>query len=331
MPPTTENELRAQCKKLVEKFPTRTFLVAGDLILDAYLEGKALGIANEAPVPLLEIQRTRRQPGGAANVAANLAALQAKTILTGGIGRDEAGLALEQVLRSFPLEFRPVYWERETIEKTRILSGQQYYLRLDQEDSTPLPDSVNQAIMQIIWETAPQVDAIIISDYAKGIINPGMASAVEGLAREIQKPILADIKPTHLPLWLGLSLATPNRSEALAMLNHLGDEVPAAIPSSDLASLLQKKLQCPLILKLSDEGLIAADQDGTLTVFPALCSTPANTTGAGDTVLAVAAAALACGAPLHEAAWLANLAASLAVAQASTHQVTLEELREALQ
>jgi|WetSurMetagenome_2_1015567.scaffolds.fasta_scaffold139932_1 rfaE bifunctional protein kinase chain/domain len=330
MPLTSQNELRAQCKELVEKFQTRTFLVVGDLILDVYLEGKALGIANEAPVPLLEIQQITRQPGGAANVAANLAALQAKTMLTGGLGRDEAGLALEQALRPFHLELRPVYWERETIEKTRILSGQQYYLRLDQEDSTPLSDLVNHALMQIIRESAPPVDAIIISDYAKGIVNPGMAKAVEKLACAIQKPILADIKPAHVPLWRRLSLVTPNRSEALSMLNLWGDEVPAEIASGDLASLLQEKLQCPLILKLSEEGLIAVDQEGTLTAFPALCSAPANTTGAGDTVLAVAAAALTCGAPLRQAAWLANLAASLAVTHASTYPVTIKELQEAL-
>lgn len=224
----------------------------------------------------------------------------------------------------------PLMWERETTQKTRILSGTHYYLRLDQEDSTPLPDTINQRLIKALEELIPAVDAVVISDYAKGIINSETVAALEELAARYQRPVYADIKPANICLWKKTDLLTPNRQEAFRMLELLGGSPAETLQSETLASELKTRISGSLLLKLSEEGMLSVDQQGAITAFPALCKNPANTTGAGDTVLAVAAAALNCQATLAEAGGLANLAASISVSKADTHPVTITELREAL-
>jgi rfaE bifunctional protein kinase chain/domain len=327
---TFDAETRKRCLEILDRFPNCNFLVVGDLMLDIYLEGKAAGVADEAPVPLLEIRQSHAQPGGAANVAANLSALGARTVLLGGAGDDEAGVTLKQLLQSRHIMLHPLGWERETTQKTRILSGTHYYLRLDQEDSSPLPDTTNLRLIQALEELIPAVDAVVVSDYAKGIINPATAAALEETAARCQKPVYADIKPANISLWKKMDLLTPNRQEAFSMLERPGGHPTEPLHSETLARELKKRIGGSLLLKLSEEGMLAVDQQGVLTAFPAFCKNPANTTGAGDTVLAVASAALGCRATLAEAGWLASLAASIAVSRADTYPVTSEELRKAL-
>lgn len=330
MPHTFNTKLQRRCLDLLDRFSECYFLVVGDLMLDVYLEGKAAGVANEAPVPLLEIRQSNAQPGGAANVAANLSALGARTVLLGGAGDDEAGITLKQLLQSRQMVLHPLMWERETTQKTRIFSGTHYYLRLDQEDSSPLPDTINQRLIQALEELIPPVDAVVISDYAKGIINPKTVAALEETAARYQKPVYADIKPANLSLWRRVDLLTPNRQEAFSMLKLLGGQPTETLQSETIASELRTRISGSLLLKLSEEGMLSADLQGAITAFPALCKNPANAAGAGDTVLAVASAALNCQATLAEAGWLASLAASIAVSRADTHPVTNHELRQAL-
>jgi rfaE bifunctional protein kinase chain/domain len=328
---TLNAAMRRRCQEFLDRFSEGYFLVVGDLMLDIYLEGKAAGVADEAPVPLLEIRRRDTQAGGAANVAASLSALGARTVLLGGAGDDEAGITLKQQMRARNILLHPLLWERETTQKTRIMSGTHYYLRLDQEDSSPLPTTINQRLIQALEKLIPTVDAVVVSDYAKGVINPTTVAALEEMAARFQKPVYADIKPANLSLWKAVDLLTPNRQEAFNMLELLGKQSTETLQNGTIACELRKRILGSLLLKLSEEGMLSVDQQGTIVAYPALTKNPVNTAGAGDTVLAVASAALHCQATLVEAGWLASLAASIAVSKPDTHPVTIAELRQALQ
>jgi D-beta-D-heptose 7-phosphate kinase/D-beta-D-heptose 1-phosphate adenosyltransferase len=317
-------------RELLNRFVQLKALVVGDVILDVYLQGQAAGIANEAPVPLLDISETWNSLGGAANVAANLAGLGIKTHLIGAAGQDAAGAILQQLLDSRGITFDPIISERPTIQKTRILSDKHYYLRIDEEDTSPLSSSEVEALDEKIKAVLPQVNLLIVSDYDKGLLTPDASRVIETAAQHFQVQLSGDIKPQNIPFWHHLNLITPNRQEGRTMGIVL--QLPEIQPGDDavLARQLSSALNCQVLLTLAQEGMIAADRGGAPQCLPACSKNPVNTSGAGDTVLATAAAALAAGAELKDAAWLAGLAASIAVSYEDTHAVTADELNMAL-
>jgi D-beta-D-heptose 7-phosphate kinase/D-beta-D-heptose 1-phosphate adenosyltransferase len=171
---------------------------------------------------------------------------------------------------------------------------------------------------------------VLLSDYDKGTVTPSLIRWIESRAEQTKLPIYADLKPRNATLWRNLSLITPNLSEARELFGKLQPERSVPEEPADLASALSKQFLSQVVLKMSEQGLLAVDQSGTLCRLDALAQHPVNVSGAGDTVFATLSAALAAGAALEEAAVLANLAASLAVAQEITHAVSAEELLEAL-
>lgn len=316
---------------ILKRFQQLNVLVLGDVMLDVYLQGEAAGIANEAPVPLLEISHMQAQLGGAANVAANLAALGLKTHLIGIVGKDSEAETLAQLVGQAGISFDPIVGNRPTTQKTRVLSGQHYYLRIDEEEATPLSAEEVSRLETKIRALLPHLDLIVVSDYDKGFFAAASCEMIERLAGQQDIPLCGDIKPQNIRCWTRLDLLTPNQAEGQKLAELLGVQGRESLTAAALAEQLSRELQCQLLLKLAEQGMVAAGPSEKAQSFPAFCQNPKNTSGAGDTVLATAAAVLAAGAELAEAAYLASRAAAIAVSFEGTHAITAAQLREALQ
>ncbi|MDE2756967.1 MAG: bifunctional ADP-heptose synthase [Acidobacteriota bacterium] len=305
-------------------------LVVGDVMLDTYLSCRALGVADEAPVPLLEIRGQSQALGGAANVARNLARLGARTALVGMVGGDSEAAAIKGLLRESGVEGSLLETRRPTTLKTRVLSGDHYYLRLDEEELTPLTEAEQAALAARIEAQLSEVDLLVVSDYDKGLLSPSLAERIERLAREGDRGIVADLKPRNALNWRHLDLIAPNLSEARSLCAQLDSGGEPGHDVETIAETLRSRMGCAVVLKMGSRGMLIAPPSGPTSRLDALCPSPVEVSGAGDTVLATLAAALAQGADLHQAARLANLAASISVSRPGTHAVSAAELTEAV-
>ena len=305
-------------------------LVVGDVMLDSYLACRALGVADEAPVPLLEIGGQSQALGGAANVARNLARLGAHTALVGMVGGDSPGETVRGLLRESGVDGSLLETRRPTTLKTRVLSGDHYYLRLDEEDLSPLTEAEQAALAAPIEARLSQTDLLVVSDYDKGLLSPGLAECIERLARQGGRRIVADLKPRNALAWRHLDLIAPNLGEARSLCAQLDSGGEPGDDVETIAETLRSRLGCALVLKMGSQGMLIAPPSGSTSRLEALCRSPVEVSGAGDTVLATLAAALAAGADLHQSAWLANLAASISVSRPGTHAVSAAELAEAV-
>jgi rfaE bifunctional protein kinase chain/domain len=279
---------------------------------------------------LVEIQSERQTAGGAGNVAMNLAHLGVQTQLVAPLGDDRESAQLKQILTEAGISFHPLVLRRAIPHKTRIMSGKHYYLRLDEEQTEPLTEEETRSLTEIIQKAWRRPAAVLVSDYDKGAVTPSLIRWIESQAQHDKVPIYADLKPRNATQWRNLSLITPNQTEARELFGKLCPESSVPEEPADLASALSKQFSSRVVLKMSEQGLLAVDRSGTLCRFDALTQHAVNVSGAGDTVFATVSAALGAGASLEEAAVLANVAASLAVVQEATHAVSIEELIEAL-
>lgn len=293
------------------------------MMLDRYWFGGTSRISPEAPVPVVHIQSGDDRPGGAANVAVNLASLGAQTTLHGVVGGDEPGSALRDILGR--LNIHCVFTEsgsQPTITKTRVLSRGQQLIRLDREESKKREQ---QAIDSLSVATLQGMDVVVLSDYGKG----GLTNAAEiiALCRKAGVPVLVDPKGTDFSRYRGATLLTPNQGEfeAVAGACETEDELVARahamIDELDLGGLLVTR---------SEKGMLIVDRDGDTTFLSTEAREVYDVTGAGDTVIATLAAAMACGNALKDAAALANLAAGLVVRKIGVATVTPAELNVAL-
>jgi len=315
-----------QIIELIQKFPSSTILVFGDVMLDSDIDCRAVGVANEAPVPLLEMSEPTSRLGGAANVANNLARLGVRTHLVGAVGADHAGEVMRKLLEDAHVAFHPVASDRLTTRKTRIHSGNHHYLRIDEEESSPLVAEQLEAAFEVVRSLLKGAGMMLVSDYDKGMVNATSAATLQQLAKPEGLRILADLKPGNVSQWRHLDLITPNLAEAQALHELIFHEETDGRSRSELARGLSQALDCDIVLKLAGEGLLAATKTGHVTRFEALCQAPQCVAGAGDTVLAILAAALANGATLEDSAYLANVAAAIAISQPGPHAVSSEEL-----
>ena len=314
----------------IQGFSSVRVLVIGDLMLDTYLHCQALGVADEAPVPLLEICEQSNALGGAANVARNLAQLGAGIGLVGLVGNDAHGDVVRTLLQESSVDGHLLQTQRPTVLKTRVLAGDHYYLRLDEEQPSPLTDSENASLATRIEAQMSQADLVVVSDYDKGMLSSAVVERIEQLARQHHLKILADLKPRNVMQWRRLDLITPNLAEALSLCSLLHPGTEPIHDGAEIAESLRSVLHCDVVLKMGSQGMLIAPSSGSMSRLEALCHSPRDTSGAGDTVLATLAAAMARGADLEEAAWLANLAASVSVSRPGTHAVSAAELSEAV-
>lgn len=301
-------------------------LVVGDVMLDHYIWGDATRISPEAPVPVIDIARDSWTAGGAANVALNLASLGAQCTVVGHFGADESGRRLEDLLRERGIESVSTPGEAPTIVKTRVLVRQQQLCRLDREAAPSAYEVPLGRLTALIAPALAACDAVILSDYAKGILNNAVLGELTHRAREAGKLIALDPKPRRGLAFEGLDLITPNKREAL-QLAGLEPALHAPFPAAEVcARLHERHATRHLVVTLGEEGMLLSNGGKVRKVIPTAAREVFDVSGAGDTALAGLVLALAAGSSLEQAAHFANAAAGVVVGKLGTATVTPSEL-----
>jgi D-glycero-beta-D-manno-heptose-7-phosphate kinase len=327
--------------EILGAFPRSKILVIGDLMLDEFLWGKVTRISPEAPVPVVDIQRRATYPGGAANVARNLASLGAQAGLAGVIGQDEPGRHLVRLLGEERIETASVRKTalRPTTHKTRIcaitrqlhdhldIEDQQQIVRVDEESRQPLDAESKQWLFDRLRAEIAAHHAVIIEDYAKGLIDQELVSLVIAEAKAHGKIVAIDPNPNNPFDWSGGTVLKPNRREAFlaAELPYSSDE-EAVLKAG---AILQKKHAIGnVLITLGEAGMLLLEAGQRPYHTPTRAQDVFDVSGAGDTAIAAFTLALAAGATGIEAAEIANHAAGVVVGKLGTATLNVEELRE---
>ncbi|MFN3477538.1 MAG: D-glycero-beta-D-manno-heptose-7-phosphate kinase [Candidatus Methylomirabilales bacterium] len=315
---------------LLSRFQDRHILVLGDLMLDEYLWGEAMRISPEAPVPVVEVKKESLHPGGAANVAANVRALGGLASLVGIVGDDVPAERLLDLLEGLGVKGDGVVVDRgrPTTVKTRVVAGSQHVVRFDRERAEEPREEIVRILVGRVAERLPQADALLISDYAKGVISKTLLQSILPLARG--KIVVVDPKVPHFFWYRGVTVIAPNHHEAQAIagMSFRTDDQAREKDLVRVGTTLLKRVKARALLVTRGEGGMSLfEGDGVLHI-PAMAREVYDVTGAGDTVVAALTLALAAGATLREAAILANYAASIVVGKRGTATVTREELAQ---
>ena len=307
----------------------RTVLCIGDLMLDDFVYGEVTRISPEAPAPVIAVQRSETNIGGAGNVARNLASLGVRCIFVGIIGEDEAGRILSESLRRQPLiEARLVAdASRPTTRKVRFVSEHHstHLLRADWELAKPVEKDKEDALIRHVLEALPKAGAVMLSDYAKGVLTARVIRAVIDAANEAKKPVIVDPKGLDYSVYRGATLITPNRQELAAATRRRADSDSEIIAAAEeLARLVDSQA---VLVTRSEDGmslLVKGKEPVHIAAYPVKVR---DVSGAGDTVAAVLAAMLAANAGFEAAMRAANAAAAVAVSKRGTATVSIPELR----
>ena len=310
------------------EWPKQRVLVLGDVMLDRYIWGDVERISPEAPVPIVRAHHNSEQPGGAANVAMNLAGLGAEVTVAGFAGDDEECFRLKEFLRRanvapilVPVPGMP------TISKLRILSGSQQMLRVDTESRAAVGEVAYDELLTQIKEALPGAGAVILSDYAKGVLTERVCRETIDAAKALHIPVLVDPKTPDFRRYRGATTICPNLNELSAAVR--GGRATLEELFSAAEELIRDAELEYLVVTLSEKG-IAVVRQGTRSVAPAVARQVFDVSGAGDTVISVLALCLACGLPIENATQLANVAAGIVVSKVGTVPVYKFELLEAL-
>jgi len=323
-------EVAIRYRQILTRFPKKQLLVLGDIMVDEYIWGSVSRLSPEAPVPVVEVKAESFRLGGAGNVAANIQSLGGMAILVGVVGNDQPGERLIHQIEAAGMKSDGVVIDRArpTTIKTRVVAGSQQIVRFDRESTSDLSKEAADQVLELATEQLAHADAVLISDYAKGVIGKRVARQILSLARRSRKIIVVDPKVHHFPLYKGATVITPNHHEALAFA-HLpawGQQDLLAVAAKELL----RKLEVTAILVTRGEEGMSLFEDGQVTHIPAVAKEVYDVTGAGDTVLAALALAMVSGASLKEAAVIANHAAGVVVGRAGTATISREELLDAL-
>ncbi|MBK7643322.1 MAG: D-glycero-beta-D-manno-heptose-7-phosphate kinase [Planctomycetes bacterium] len=323
----TPNEL----ERLVAGLGRPRVLIIGDLILDQYVSGEVARISPEAPIPVLTAKRSEERLGGACNVAANLVAMQAEVDIVGVLGNDGWGRKLRELLTEQKIDTSGCVLDatRPTIQKTRMMSGSHQMLRVDHEDPSALRGGTLEALLALLPERIRRAQAVVLSDYGKGVLTPEVIRCAIDTARAAQVPLLVDPKGEDYTRYRGATLITPNRKEAE---QALGRRLPRLEDVERGArELMQQAELDAAVITLGPEGIYYASKNGPTGHVPAQARAVFDVTGAGDTVIAQLGFYLAARVELDTAVFLANQAAALVVARLGTHAVDRSELIAALE
>lgn len=314
--------------ELLQRMRERRVLVVGDIMLDEYMRGDVTRISPEAPVPVLEVTSQETRLGGAANTAANIAVLGGHTTLLGLVGEDDAALHLETQLRNRNIE--PVLVadaSRPTTRKTRLVAQGQQIVRLDHEKRHPADAEATRALCAAISaNVTAELGALVISDYAKGAVTAAVTRAAIDAARAHGVPVVVDPKQRDFTVYRGATVITPNLSELEkavpgGLRSHRTDDIAAAA-----AQLLPALEGTALLVTRSADGMSLYAPAAAPVHVPAMAKEVYDVTGAGDTVVATLALALAAKIAYPEAIALASLAAAISVSKRGTSTVSPAEL-----
>lgn len=306
----------------------RRILVIGDAMLDAYVWGDASRLSPEAPVPVVRVDRETAVPGGAANVAANLAALGAEVELFAPVGTDSGGARLAETLASLGVRLCPgsASDKRPTIVKTRVVCRRQQICRLDREAPPSAYALTEEELRTGVAPAAARADAIVLSDYAKGLLDNASLRAILALEKR-PRLVALDPKPRAGMDYSGVSVMTPNRAEALRLAGV--DDVPGAdFPAEEVCAAIHARFSPgSLVVTLGPGGMLLSEGGRALERIPTFAREVFDVSGAGDTVIAALSLALASGSGLADAARFANEAAGVVVGKLGTAVATPDEIR----
>jgi D-beta-D-heptose 7-phosphate kinase/D-beta-D-heptose 1-phosphate adenosyltransferase len=321
---------RKRAQALIESFRNQPILVLGDLMLDVTISGVVERVSPEAPVPVVRVSKENATLGGAGNVVRNLAALGARALPLGVVGQDEAGRRICSLFKEQGLPIRGILESstRPTTVKSRIVAGRQQMLRFDREIHTWLSGEDQRTLgkrVRSLWDGA---QALILSDYDKGAISPGLLEDLLPEARKRGLIVAVDPKMRNFSGYQPVSVITPNRGEAA---RAMGRQVESDTEIEAAGRGIQEKLGHPLVvLTLGEAGIAVFEPDGPVTRIRTTAREVFDVSGAGDTVVAVLTAALAAGASPVESAALANAAGMVVVGKLGTAVARTEELLDAL-
>ncbi len=315
---------RERLQTLLAKMAAQRIVVLGDAMLDVYLAGDVDRISPEAPVPVVSVRQRREALGGAANVAANVAAIGAEARLVAVIGPDARGESLRRELGQHRLAdgWLLVVADRPTTSKTRVVARGQQVVRIDEEVEEPLPDGAAAELLGALERAMADADALLIEDYNKGTLTLPVIERALGLARRRGVPVVVDPKFRHFFAYRGATVFKPNRRE---LEQAIGVALDLAHPDA-LPAVLDRLGVDNLLLTLSHEGMVLVTKDQQTTRIPTMARDVYDVSGAGDTVTAWVGAALAAGASMREAAQLATYAAGIEVGKAGVATVSPAEM-----
>ena len=317
-------------KRIIPGFSDIKILVIGDLILDEFVWGEVSRISPEAPVPVVWVKSESFMPGGAANVANNIASLGAKVHIAGVAGNDERAGILKEGLTEKGINTDGIITDdtRPTTLKTRVVAHHQQVVRIDREKIEGISAGVLDKIIDYVKSIIDEMDAIIIEDYGKGVISAKLLKEVLSIAKKKKKIITVDPKEEHFSYYKGVTAITPNHHEAAQA---------AGIKARDSKSILKigktllRKLNCEgVLVTLGENGMQLFQKNGVVTHIPTVAQEVYDVSGAGDTVISAFTLALALGVDMKDAAYVSNIAAGIVVGKVGIAVITQKELIERL-
>lgn len=317
-------------RQYIQRFPQASVLVVGDLILDHYVMGKVSRISPEAPVPVVHVESESLRLGGAANVFNNILALGGKADLCGVIGADESGRLLMKELGAKRSGRGGVVidHDRPTTRKSRVIAHNQQIVRYDIEGRNELKAGLQRRILRYVESRLRELSCVVVSDYAKGVVSPGLMSEITRLAALRKVPVIVDPKVEHFGYYKGVTVVTPNHLEAAQASGLHGDDDQTI---NEAGTIIRQRLGCrSVLITRGEKGMSLYEGDGMSWHLPTQARQVYDVTGAGDTVIGTLALALSTGASIKNGAILANHAAGIVVGMVGTATVSPKQLAEAL-
>ena len=318
--------MKQRLLKILEQFKNKKILVIGDIMLDKYIWGDVSRISPEAPVQVVNVLKETYAPGGASNVASNASALKGEVFVAGIIGNDGAKDILLEELKKRGINTEGIFIDNDkpTTQKVRIIGRSQQLLRVDYEKKEHIHKNIEHSIITFLERIIKDIDVVVISDYAKGVITQEISNKLVQIARDCNKAVIVDPKPKHRDLYSNVTLITPNNAEASEMTDIEDGSDDAVL---EMGSKLLRYLNTNVLITRGEKGMSLFEKDGNITHIPTKAKEVYSIIGAGDTVVATIALAIASGANLEEAATLANIAAGIKVGKIGTASVSIEEIK----
>ena len=316
--------------KILDNFRGKKILVIGDIMMDKYIWGDVSRISPEAPVQVVNVLRETYEAGGAANVANNISALSGDALMIGITGNDDARKILVEELRKKNIDVNGVLIDKDkpTTQKVRILGKSQQLLRVDYENKEHVHEIIENSIISFVEKNIKNIDVVVISDYAKGVLTPKVSKKIIDISKQNKKIIIVDPKPKHREFYKDVDLITPNNAEASEMS---GIEDGSDETIIEIGNKLMKSSNTNVLITRGEKGMSMFEKSGSVTHIPTNAKEVYSLIGAGDTVVATIALALASGADFKEAAVLSNIAAGIKVGKIGTASVSVEEIKKEIE
>lgn len=318
-------------REITDNFGQARVLILGDIMLDEYMYGSVDRISPEAPVPVVDVTSSKILLGGAANVAANICSLGGEALLIGVVGEDEAAIKISQLLKSKNISDKLLVTDitRRSTIKTRIIAHSQQIVRADREDRHEVNTEVEKEILKRFLSVVDDIQAVIISDYGKGVITLSLLEKIMTVCLERDIYVAVDPKETHFNNYKRVSVITPNHHEAgFAYGRRIQNEEDLLEVGNGLLNRLQAK---SILITRGPDGMSLFTADSAPRHIPTFAKKVFDVTGAGDTVIASFVVATCAGADSIEAAVISNTGAGITVGEIGTATVSMEQLRTELE